>query len=113
MEKDVAAQVTTLKAQVDKTIAAREAAAQPGLIELTVRNADKADGGKVQVRMSGPATITGEIQPGSKTFAKENIPAGQYRFWISAKVGGKDVSAETAVIVKPGEVNKTQLDLPV
>lgn len=113
MEKDVAAQVTTLKAQVDKTIAAREAAAQPGLIELTVSNADKADGGKVQVRLEGAATVDGELQPGAKTYANESVPVGRYRLSISAKVGGKDVSRQTAVVVKSGEVTKTALDLPI
>lgn len=92
MEKDVATQLSTLKAQVDKSIQTREAAGQPGLIEITVPNADKADG--------------------SRTFAKENIPCGQYRVVISAKVGNKDVSAETPVVINAGEILKTQLSLP-
>lgn len=112
MEKDVAAQVSTLKAQVDKSIQTREATSQPGLIEITVPNADKADAGKVQLRLEGPTKIAAELQPGSRTFAKENIPCGQYRVVISAKMGNKDVSAETPVLIRPGEILKTQLSLP-
>src|ERR1051325_3827849 len=36
MEKDIATQIANLKIQVDKTIAARTAATQPGMIQLTV-----------------------------------------------------------------------------
>lgn len=112
MEKDVAAQLSTLKAQVDKNTQSREAASQPGLIEMTVPNADKADGGLVHIKLEGPGKIAADLQPGSRTFAKENIPPGQYRLVISAKVGNKDVSAETPVVVKAGEILKTQLLLP-
>ena len=63
MEKDVAAQLSTLKAQVDRSIQTREADSQPGLIEITVPNADKADAGKVQLRLEGPAKITADLQP--------------------------------------------------
>jgi len=113
MEKDVGAQLSALKTQVDKSIQTREAASQPGLIEITVTNADKADAGKVQLRLEGPTKITAELEPGSKSFAKENIPCGQYRVVISAKVGNKDVSTETPVVIKAGETLKTQLSLPI
>ena len=36
LEKDIATQIANLKTQVDKTIAARTAASQPGTIQLTV-----------------------------------------------------------------------------
>ena len=113
MEKDVGAQLSALKTQVDKNIQTREAASQPGLIEITVTNADKADAGKVQLRLEGPTKITAELEPGSKSYANENIPCGQYRVVISAKVGNKDVSAETPVVIKAGEILKTQLSLPI
>ena len=113
MEKDVGAQLSALKTQVDKNIQTREAASQPGLIEITVTNADKTDAGKVQLRLEGPTKITAELEPGSKSYANENIPCGQYRVVISAKVGNKDVSAETPVVIKAGEILKTQLSLPI
>jgi hypothetical protein len=113
MEKDVGVQLSALKTQVDKSVQTREAASQPGLIEITVTNADKADAGKVQLRLEGPTKITAELEPGSKSYANENIPCGQYRVVISAKVGNKDVSAETPVVIKAGEILKTQLSLPI
>lgn len=112
MEKDVAVQLSTLKAQIDKSTQGREAASQPGLIEMTVPNADKADAWLVHIKLEGPAKLAADLQPGSRTFAKENIPPGQYRLVISAKMGNKDVSAETPVVIKAGEILKTQLLLP-
>jgi hypothetical protein len=112
MEKDVAAQVSTLNAQVEKSNQSREAGSQPGLIEITVPNADKADAGIVHIKLDGSTKVEADLQPGSKTFAKENISPGQYRLVISAKVGSKDVSAETPVVIKAGEILKTQLLLP-
>lgn len=113
MEKDLATQLSTLKTQVEKTMQAKEAASRPGLIELTVSNAPKADGATVQIRIEGPAVITDKIPAGSTTFAKADVPAGSYVLQISAKVGGKDISAQTAFVVKPGEIAKLQLALPI
>ena len=50
MEKDIATQIANLKTQVDKTIAARTAASQPGTIQLTVADpGNKAGNGGLQI----------------------------------------------------------------
>jgi hypothetical protein len=45
MEKDVAAQVASLKAQIDKGTQAKVAPEKPGSIQLEIQNASKADSG--------------------------------------------------------------------
>lgn len=111
---DVAARLSTLNAEVDQSIhiQSRGATSPPGLIEITIPNADKADAGQIQLTLEGPVSITAKFQPGSKTFAGANIPSGQYRMVISAKVGNKDVAVEKAVFIKADEILIAQLSLP-
>jgi hypothetical protein len=74
MEKDIATQIANLKTQVDKTIAARTAASQPGTIQLTVADPNnKAGNGGLQISL---------IDSTNKTILQEPLipPAWASRF---------------------------------
>jgi hypothetical protein len=121
LEKDTTAQLAAMKAQNDKAVQARDAAAQaraaasqPGSIQLTVPNADKADNANVQIALEDAAgASTGYTLTGTKTWVRLNLSPGHYALTVSAAVSGKTVSATAAVIVKPGEIAEPQIALPV
>ena len=114
MEKDVTAQLAALKAQGEKAAQARDAASQPGSIQLTLPNADKADNAAIQIKLEGASgVIADETMTGSKTWVRLNVIPGQYRLTVSATATGKPVSTTAAVIVKPGEIAPPQILLPL
>lgn len=114
LEKDVSAQLATLKAQSEKAAQARDVAGQPGSIQLTVLNADKSDNAKIQIKLHGGAgLIADETITGSKTWVRLNLLPGQYQATVSATVGAKPISVTAAIIVKPGEITPLQISLPI
>lgn len=114
MEKDVASQLATLKTQAEDAAQARSAAAQAGLIQLTVPNADKCDEATIHVLLEGAAgKVADDRLTGSKTWVRLNVSAGQYRVMVRGMVAGKAVAATAAVIVKPGESAVAEITLPV
>jgi hypothetical protein len=114
IEKDVTAQLATLRAQAEKAAQAREAAALPGSIQLTVPNADQADGAKLLIKLENAAAVVAqETLTGSKTWVRLDLPPAAYRITVSATAGGRTVSAVAAVMVKPGEVAAPQMALPL
>jgi len=114
LEKDAAAQLATLKAQTDKATQARDAASQPGSIQLTVPNADKADNATIQIKLEDAGSaLADQSVTGAKTWVRLNLSPGQYRLTVSAAVGGRPASTMAAVIVKPGEIAQPAIPLPV
>jgi hypothetical protein len=80
MEKDVAAQLDALKTKVDKTIQAKDAASQPGTIQLTIDDQkNKAAAGTLQLTVTDSSN-----KPVSKTpltqlnWTSPFMPPGQY-----------------------------------
>lgn len=111
LEKDVKAQADALKMEVDK---ARRTDAEnaPGAIELTVLNAQKADGGKLQVTFDGiDRNIAEETLTGGNKWVRLGVVPGQYRLSIKGTVQGNPIFTSTAVIVKTGEISKPELSL--
>jgi len=114
LEKDVIAQLATLKAQSEKATQARDAASQAGSIQLSVPNADKCDNATIHVKLEGAAgTVADDAVTGSKTWVRLNLSPGHYQVTVSAAVSGKPISATAAVIVKPGEIAQSEISLPV
>lgn len=116
LEKDVRAQVDSLKAKVEQTQADRAAATQPGSIEATIGNADKAKDFSFNVTLEGldGIVVKDEQVVGSTNWAHLNAPPGQYRLIVgAARADGKSVSSTSVVVVKPGEVAKTSVALPL
>jgi SMODS and SLOG-associating 2TM effector domain 2 len=114
LEKDVTAQLATMKDQSEKAAQARETANRPGSIQLGVPNADKADAATIRIKLEGVAgVVTDEAVTGSKTWVRLNLVPGIYQVSVSAAVGGKPVSATAAVVVKPGEIAQPELPLPI
>lgn len=116
LEKDVKAQLDALKAQVDKTQETQQAAAQPGSIEATIDNADKTKDFAFTVTLDGPdgVIVKDERTSGSKTWARLNVKPGQYRLVITAtSQDNKPISATTVVLVKPLEVARPAIRLPI
>jgi hypothetical protein len=114
LEKDATAQLARMKAQNDKSAQARAAASQPGSIQLTVPNADKADHATIQIKLEDAGgALADESVAGSKTWVGLSLSPGQYRVTVSAGMSGKPVSTTAAVIVKPGEISQAEIALPI
>jgi hypothetical protein len=116
LEKDVKAQLDSLKSQIDKTQAEREAATQPGSIEATVVNADQTKDFAFSVTLEGPDGVVAKDQQiiGGKTWGHLNVPPGQYRLIVTAiRVDGKPVSAISVIVVKPADSFKQTVTLPL
>jgi hypothetical protein len=113
MEKDVRSQLDALKAKVEKVEKEREAAEKPGGIELTIPNADKADGYQVAVVLqSAKSTVTDSLA-NSKVWTQIGTAPGQYKVAVAGKSGGSAFATSTIIEVKPGEIAKPTVTLPV
>ena len=114
MERDIKAQLDTLKAQVDQAAKDKDTAAKPGAIELTVTNADKTDGFSFDVVLEGPAGTSADSVSNSKVWTRIDVQGpGQYRVSIDAKSKGAVTSTSAVVDVKPGGIEKPSLTLPI
>jgi hypothetical protein len=113
MEKDLKTQLDSLKAQVDKDAKDKEAATKPGAIELTVANADKADGFSFDVVLEGQSGKSIDSVSNAMVWTRINTAPGQYKISITAKSKGNAVSTSTVVDVKPGETAAPSVKLPI
>jgi hypothetical protein len=111
MEKDVAAQLSSLKAQVDKTIQVKEAASQPGAIQLSIQNAANADAGTLKVTLTNSKNQTIQEAVAGASWTKINVVPGQYELKVDAIANGQAVQRSQVIIVKPGEVLSPQVTL--
>ena len=113
MEKDLKSQLDDLKAKVDKADKEREAASRPGAIELTIENADKTDGFRVDIVLEGkPGKFLDSVM-NSKVWTRINTPPEQYKLTINAKANGNPISTSTILEVKPAETVKPSVALPI
>ncbi len=113
MEKDLKAQLDTLKAQVDKAIKDEETTAKPGSIELTLTNADKTDGFHFDVALEGaPGKFTDSVSS-AKVWARINMPPSQYKLSVAAKTNGSSIATSMVLDLKPGEISRPSLTLPI
>ena len=113
MEKDLKTQLDSLKAQVDKEAKDREAATKPGAIELTVANADKTDGFSFDVVLEGQSVKSLDSVSNATVWTRINTVPGQYKISINAKSKGNAASTSTVVDVKPGDIAKPSVTLPI
>jgi SMODS and SLOG-associating 2TM effector domain 2 len=114
LDKEIGARLDALKAQVEKASQSHEAMTQPGSIELTVLNSDKADGFSFDVLMEGAdGKITEQKITGTKKWVQINLPPGQYKVSIDATAGGKPANTVIAIQVKPQEITKSEVQLPI
>jgi len=112
MEKDVAAQLASLKTHVDKTIQARQAAEQPGAIRLQIQNAAKADPPTpISVLLTDAKDETTQEKTTGATWTKLNVLPGQYKIKIQATVNGQSAEDQKVALVEPGKVAEVQLTL--
>ncbi len=113
MEKDVRGQLDALKSQVEKVSKEREEAQRPGGIELSIPNADKADGFQVAVVLQGTHGAQTETLANSKVWTQIGTAPGQYKVAVAGKSGGSPFGISTIFEVKPGEVAKPSITLPI
>jgi len=116
LEKEVKTQLEVLKAQVDKSQQAQQAVSQPGSIEATIENADKAKDFAFSATLDGPEgnVVKDEKSTSSRTWARANVKPGQYKLVIAAKTAeDKPAYATSIVVVKSSEVAKTSIRLPI
>jgi hypothetical protein len=112
LDKEVAARFDALKSQVEKAAQTEAATAQPGSIELTLPNADKADGFTLDASIEGAqGKIAEERISNTKKWVLINMPPGQYKVSIGATVAGKRTNTATAMIVKPQEITRAEVSL--
>ena len=121
LEKEVKAQVEQLKAEAARAIEAQRAAAQVGSMEVIVSNADRTQGFTFTITVEGAegVIVKDEQVPGSRKWSRANVKPGQYNVRVSATspasaaAPARAVSDSTIVIVKPGEVAKGAIELPL
>jgi hypothetical protein len=113
MEKDLKTQLDSLKTQVDQAAKEKEAAAKPGAIELTVANADKTDGFNFDVVLEGQSGKFTDSVSNAHVWTRINAVPGQYKIGINAKSKGSAVSTSTVVDLKPGDIAKPTVALPI
>ena len=107
IEKDVAAQLTALKGQIEKTGQTREAESQPGSIQLSIQNAAKADAATmINVFLTDAKDQTVQEAVSGTTWARLNLLPGQYKVRIQATVKGQTVEDQKVVVIKPGEIKR-------
>lgn len=111
MEKDVAAQLSTLKAQVDKTIQEKEAASQPGAIQLTIVNPAKAAAGTLKVTLTDSKNQSTQEAVTGSSWAKINLAPGQYQLAVEATVNTVQFVDQKVIIVEPGKTAPAQVTL--
>jgi hypothetical protein len=114
LDKEVSARLDALKSQVEKAAQTQTTIAQPGSIELTVPNSDKADAFAYDVSMEGSGgKVTQDKITGTKKWVRINVPPGQYKVSIGATVGGKRTNTVIAILVKPQEITRSEVALPL
>ncbi len=108
MEKDVATQISNLKAQVDKTIKDREAASQPGYVQLTIKDpANKFAKASLKATLfdssNQPVTIAKDLSVTSLIWTSPFVPPGLYHLKVEGTVDSAPFDQTRDVAVKSGE----------
>jgi hypothetical protein len=113
LEKETKEQLDALKAQVEKSSAAQAAASQPGSVEISVPNADKADNFTFQILLEGTqGKIAEDTVKNTKEWIRLQIIPGQYIGTVTASSTGKPFVKKQVLTVKPGEHSKVDGTLP-
>lgn len=111
LEKDVKVQIDALKGELEKTKRGEEAKG-PGALELTVVNAQRADEGKIRIILDGvDRNIADETLTGGNKWVRLNVAPGQYKLSVKGTVDGNPVCTSTAIVVKAGEVLKSEIPI--
>ena len=122
LEKDVKAQLENLKTQVDQQQKEKAAANQLGSIELTVPNADKTAGFTFTVDLEGANGVVAHAvkQVNTFTWTQANVSPGAYTLTITADRppanpprASDAIAQSTIVVVKPNDVAKPSVPLPI
>jgi hypothetical protein len=113
MEKDLKAQLETLKSQVEQNAKQKEDTSKPGAIELTVANADKTDGFHFDVILESAAGKFADSVSNAKVWTRLGTSPGQYKLTIEAKVKGSFLGTSSVLDIKPAEIVKPSLELPI
>jgi SMODS and SLOG-associating 2TM effector domain 2 len=121
LEKEARAQVEQLKAEAAKALDAQRATTQVGSLEVTVVNADRAQGFAFTITVEGAdgVVIKDEQVSGSRKWSRANVKPGQYTVRVSATspataaAPARGVGDSAVVIVKPGEIGKGSIELPI
>jgi hypothetical protein len=121
LEKDVKAQLDTLKTQVEQARKHREDASAPASLAATVPNADKAQSFTFFVTLESvdQTIVKDEKVVNSKSWSRLGLRAGQHKLTVSADTVATGtqasirVSRSTVLTIKPGEVNTVSIDLPI
>src|SRR5262249_53578616 len=113
LEKETKAQLDSLKADAEKTHAARMAESKVGSVEISVSNADKTDNHTSEVLWEGAqGQITREAVTDGEEWIRINVPPGQYSATVTAAIAGKPTSRKSVVNLGPGESKKVEITLP-
>ena len=109
MEKDVAAQLSTLKAQVDKTIQEKEAAGKPGFVQLTIKDPNnKLASANLKVTLidsnNQPVQGVQQLSVTNLTWPSPFVPPGTYQVKVEGTVNNVQFSQTRSVLVKSGEI---------
>jgi SMODS and SLOG-associating 2TM effector domain 2 len=102
-----------LKAAQAKEKSEREAAGQPGSVEVTISNAAAMDAFAFEATLANAREVFAtETVSGSQTWALIAVPAGQYRLIVKAHQKSKPLTVMSAITVTARENTKATLTLP-
>jgi hypothetical protein len=108
--RDKAEQQRVQAAQQQQTSAE---AARPGSIELSVPNSNQADDRTVKVQMEGDGVSVVDMMVGSQRWSRIGLRPGTYRLIVSAQSAKQPITDQAVCVIKPGEVLRAELKLPI
>src|SRR5579871_2870169 len=101
------------RAKASEEAKAQAEAQRPGSIELSVPNSVAADDRTVRIQMEGEGISFVDTVVGSPRWSRIGLKPGHYRVIVSAQASSKPVTDQVVCEIKPGELTKQELKLPV
>ncbi len=106
------------KAEQQRAHASQEAKAhaeaqRSGSIELSIPNSAGADDRTVKVQLEGEGISVVDTIVGSPRWSRIGLKPGLYRIVVSAQAASKPINDQAVCEIRPGELLKTEIKLPI
>ncbi len=111
--KDAKEAAEQQRARASDEAKAQSEAQRTGSIELSVPNSVAADDRTVRIQMEGEGLSFVDTVVGSPRWSRIGLKPGHYRVIVSAQASSKPITDQVVCEIKPGELLKTELKLPV
>lgn len=101
------------RAQSSQEAKAQADASRLGSIELSVANSAAADDRTMRVQLEGDGVSVVDTMVGSQRWSRIGLKPGHYRIIVSAQAGSKPINDQAVCEIRPGELLKAELKLPI